>query len=159
MTLRTTAAIKKVSHASLKLSQGDFGAPLPVRSQDEVGELTRSFNEMTAQLKERMSMKEAMSLAMEVQQTFLPHGMPAIPGLDIAARSIYCDETGGDFYDFLEDPSGRPTRLGIVVGDGSGHGVSAALLSCNPALANRRSFCWCDQSRKPSCSYAESDAK
>jgi sigma-B regulation protein RsbU (phosphoserine phosphatase) len=76
-------------------------------------------------------------LAMEVQQTFLPHGMPAILGWDIAARSIYCDETGGDFYDFLEDPSGRPTRLGIVVGDGSGHGVSAALLMASVRAALR----------------------
>jgi sigma-B regulation protein RsbU (phosphoserine phosphatase) len=128
VTLRTTSAIKRVSDAALKLSQGDFGAPLAVRSQDEVGELTRSFNAMTTQLRERLCMKEAMSLAMEVQQTFLPHGMPAFRGLDTAARSIYCDETGGDFYDFLEDPPERPTRLGIVVGDGSGHGVSAALL-------------------------------
>jgi len=128
VTLRTTSAIKKVSHAALKLSQGDFEAPLPVRSQDEVGELTRSFNAMTSQLIERICMKEAMGLAMEVQQHFLPRSMPDIPGLDIAARSIYCDETGGDFYDFIEHPSAGPARLGIVVGDGSGHGVSAALL-------------------------------
>jgi sigma-B regulation protein RsbU (phosphoserine phosphatase) len=137
VTLRTTTAIKKVSGAALKLSQGTFDAPLSVRSQDEVGELTRSFNAMTAQLRERLSMKEAMSLAMEVQQTFLPHGIPAIPGWDIAVRSIYCEETGGDFYDFIEDPFGRPTSLGIVVGDGSGHGVSAALLMATVRAALR----------------------
>jgi sigma-B regulation protein RsbU (phosphoserine phosphatase) len=137
VTLRTTSAIKKVSRAALKLSQGDFEAPLPVRSQDEVGELTRSFNAMTTQLKERLSMKEAMNLAMEVQQTFLPHAIPAIPGWDIAVRSIYSDETGGDFYDFLKDPFGRPTSLGIVVGDGSGHGVSAALLMATVRAALR----------------------
>lgn len=82
-------------------------------------------------------MKEAMTLAMEVQQNLLPHGMPSIPGLDIAARSIYCDETGGDFYDFIPDPSGQNASLSIVVGDGSGHGVSAALLMASVRAALR----------------------
>jgi sigma-B regulation protein RsbU (phosphoserine phosphatase) len=50
VTLRTIGHQKGV-HAALKLSQGDFEAPLPVRSQDEVGGLTRSFNAMTTQLK------------------------------------------------------------------------------------------------------------
>ena len=137
VTLRTTSAIRKVSHAAIKLSQGDFDEPLPVRSQDEVGELTRSFNAMTAQLKEHACMKEAMGLAMEVQQHFLPRGVPDIPGLDIAARSIYCDETGGDFYDFIEHPTDKPARVRIVVGDGSGHGVSAALLMASVRAALR----------------------
>jgi sigma-B regulation protein RsbU (phosphoserine phosphatase) len=137
VTLRTTSAIKKVSDAALKLSKGDFAADLPVLSQDEVGELTRSFNAMTAQLKERICMKEAMGLAMEVQQHFLPHGVPDIPGLDIAARSIYCDETGGDFYDFIENSSEGGARFGIVLGDGSGHGIAAALLMASVRAALR----------------------
>jgi sigma-B regulation protein RsbU (phosphoserine phosphatase) len=137
VTLRTTSAIKKVSEASLRLSMGEFGEPLPIRSRDEVGELTRSFNIMTAQLKERIEMKEAMTLAKEVQQHLLPHSMPDIPGLDITARSIYCDETGGDFYDFIENPHGKASGLAIVVGDGSGHGVSAALLMASVRAALR----------------------
>jgi sigma-B regulation protein RsbU (phosphoserine phosphatase) len=137
VTLRTTSAIRTVSQAALKLSTGDFDAQLPVRSRDEVGELTRCFNAMTTQLKERVCMKEAMSLAMEVQQHFLPHGMPKIPGLDIAARTMYCDETGGDFYDFIEHPSAGPGRIAIVVGDGSGHGISAALLMASVRTALR----------------------
>jgi sigma-B regulation protein RsbU (phosphoserine phosphatase) len=137
VTLRTTLAIKNVSDASLRLARGEFGRPLPVQSHDEVGELTRSFNAMSAQLKERMQMKEAMTLAMEVQQHLLPRGKPDFPGLDIAARSIYCDETGGDFYDFMENLDERGSRLAIVVGDGSGHGVSAALLMASVRAALR----------------------
>jgi sigma-B regulation protein RsbU (phosphoserine phosphatase) len=137
VTLRTTRPLKDVSNASLKLAAGEFGGPLPVRGHDEVAELTRSFNTMTAQLKERSRMKEAMTLAMEVQQHFLPFGMPKIPGIDIAARSIYCDETGGDFYDFIETSSGSSSKIGIVVGDGSGHGISAALLMASVRAALR----------------------
>jgi sigma-B regulation protein RsbU (phosphoserine phosphatase) len=83
---------------------------------------------MVQQLKERMEMKEAMNLAMEVQQNLLPRKMPQIKGLEIAARSIYCDETGGDLYDFLEFDNRNADRIGIAVGDVSGHGIPAALL-------------------------------
>ena len=137
VTLRTTQTIQKLSDASLRLARGEFGEPLPVQSHDEVGELTRSFNAMTAQLRERMQMKEAMGLAMEVQQHLLPRGMPELPGLDIAARSIYCDETGGDFFDFIERPAEGKPGFSIVVGDGSGHGVSAALLMASVRAALR----------------------
>ena len=128
VTGRSVVAIKGVSEAAERVANGDYGKPLRVRTRDEVGELTRSFNSMIEQLKERMEMKQAMNLAMEVQQNLLPKKMPEIKGLDIAARSIYCDETGGDLYDFLEIDNRNDDRIGIVVGDVSGHGIPAALL-------------------------------
>jgi sigma-B regulation protein RsbU (phosphoserine phosphatase) len=48
--------------------------------------------------------------------------------LDIAARSIYCDETGGDYYDFIISDRGENGSLAIAIGDVSGHGISSALL-------------------------------
>lgn len=70
----------------------------------------------------------ALEVAKEVQQNLLPQNNPNIAGFDIAGKSLYCDKTGGDYYDFLKpspDPSGR---FSIVVGDVTGHGVEAALL-------------------------------
>jgi len=128
VTGRTVAAIREVSNAAERVANGDYKSLLPVKTSDEVGELTHSFNSMVQQLKERMEMKEAMNLAMEVQQNLLPREMPQIKGLDIAARSIYCDETGGDLYDFLEVDDRNADRIGVAVGDVSGHGIPAALL-------------------------------
>jgi sigma-B regulation protein RsbU (phosphoserine phosphatase) len=128
VTGRTVAAIKEVSQAAERVAGGDYRNLLSVKTQDEVGELIRSFNSMVQQLKERMEMKQAMNLAMEVQQNLLPRKMPLIKGLDIAARSIYCDETGGDLYDFLEVDGRNADRIGIAIGDVSGHGIPAALL-------------------------------
>ncbi|MGD8519828.1 MAG: SpoIIE family protein phosphatase [Desulfobacterales bacterium] len=125
---RTVAAIKGVSEAAERVANGDYGKPLPVETRDEVGELTSSFNSMVRQLKERMQMKAAMNLAMEVQQSLLPQKMPEVDKLDIAARSVYCDETGGDFYDFLEICCQDSNQIGIAVGDVSGHGIPSALL-------------------------------
>jgi sigma-B regulation protein RsbU (phosphoserine phosphatase) len=65
-----------------------------------------------------------MNLAEEVQQNLLPKRPPEIIGLDIAGTSKYCDQTGGDYYDYFSLPN---KRLGVVVADASGHGVSAAL--------------------------------
>ena len=69
-----------------------------------------------------------MDLAMEVQQNLLPQKPLQIDKLDIVGKSIYCDETGGDYFDFFQFPALGRRRVGIAVGDVVGHGVSAALL-------------------------------
>jgi sigma-B regulation protein RsbU (phosphoserine phosphatase) len=65
---------------------------------------------------------------MEVQQSLLPREAPRIEGFDIAGQSIYCDETGGDYYDFMEFSELGHGRVGVAVGDVAGHGIAPALL-------------------------------
>ncbi|HBZ54549.1 MAG TPA: phosphatase, partial [Syntrophobacteraceae bacterium] len=50
-----------------------------------------------------------------------------VRGLDIAGRSLYCQETGGDYYDFLHFAEWGPERVVVAVGDVVGHGIGAAL--------------------------------
>jgi serine phosphatase RsbU (regulator of sigma subunit) len=83
---------------------------------------------MAALDKEHQRVRHSLSLAMEVQQNLLPKANPKIEGLDIAGKSIYCDETGGDYYDFLEVGHPAEGKIGIVVGDVSDHGIPSALL-------------------------------
>ena len=73
-------------------------------------------------------MLSALEVAEEVQQNLLPKEIPAINGLDIAAKSIYCNKTGGDFYDFLNATQDPDSTFTVVVGDVSGHGIAAGLL-------------------------------
>lgn len=73
-------------------------------------------------------MLSALEVAEEVQQNLLPKKIPAISGLDIAAKSIYCNKTGGDFYDFLNVSPPSESKLNVIVGDVSGHGIAAGLL-------------------------------
>lgn len=47
------SAIRTISQRAGLVAQGEYGEPLPVTSQDEIGQLTQSFNEMVAGLKER----------------------------------------------------------------------------------------------------------
>lgn len=72
--------------------------------------------------------KKALELAAEVQKSLLPQRPPQISGLDIAARSVSCDEVGGDYYDFFLQHGQTDRALSIAVGDITGHGVDAALL-------------------------------
>jgi sigma-B regulation protein RsbU (phosphoserine phosphatase) len=138
VTGQTVSAIKEVSRAADRIARGDFDQPLPVKTRDEVGHLMQSFNAMMTQLKERIRLKAALDLAMEVQQNLLPKQFNALPGLEIAGCSRYCDETGGDYYDFLEVCCRDSNKLGLAVGDVSGHGISAALL-----MASARAFLRC----------------
>ncbi|MGD8610250.1 MAG: SpoIIE family protein phosphatase [Desulfobacterales bacterium] len=70
-------------------------------------------------------MRKSLDLAKEVQQNLLSADPPKIPGLDIAGKSIYCEETGGDYYDFLYRGD---RQIDVMVGDVAGHGISAAHL-------------------------------
>jgi len=72
--------------------------------------------------------KQSLSLAGEVQRSLLPEEAPHIDGLDVAGRTLSCDEIGGDYFDFLWDRQCPQDALSIVVGDVTGHGVEAALL-------------------------------
>ena len=77
---------------------------------------------------EHDTIKQSLKLAREVQQNLLPNKNPQLEMLDIAGRSIYCDETGGDYYDFITIDTNENEQLAIAIGDVSGHGISSALL-------------------------------
>ena len=51
-----------------------------------------------------------------------------VNGFDIAGKSVYCDETGGDYYDFISIGGHDKQKIGVAIGDVSGHGISSALL-------------------------------
>ena len=111
-----------------RLAKGDFSVRLKARMNDGSAQLIHAFNKIVPKIDEHMRMRTALGLAQEVQQSLLPQSDPSLPGFDIAGPSIYCDETGGDYYDFIETNRGGQAGLAVVVGDVSGHGVSSALL-------------------------------
>jgi sigma-B regulation protein RsbU (phosphoserine phosphatase) len=64
--------------------------------------------------------------AKSIQQSLLPSAPPEFSGYQIAARSSAADIVGGDLYDFYDYTD---DRLGLCIGDASGHGLPAALLT------------------------------
>jgi len=136
-----TARLKRLASAAESLGRGNFEITADIPGDDEVARLGRTFDHMVPALKAHVRLRESLEVAMEVQQNLLPKAPPSIPGLDAAGVSVYCDETGGDFFDYIvrDDPESGRRRLLCVVGDVSGHGLSAALLmaSCRSAVRAR----------------------
>ena len=76
---------------------------------------------------ERRSEQE-MQIARQVQSRLLPQEAPKLATLDCAGKCIQTRAVGGDYYDFLDFGAGK---LGLVLADISGKGISGALLMAN----------------------------
>ena len=125
---RVTGPVRRITSVAQRVAEGDLDARSEVHRTDELGSLSRAIDEMIPKLQERVKLVDSLQMAREVQQHLLPSGAPALRGLDVAARSIYCDETGGDYYDFLRIAPDAEGGIAIAVGDVTGHGIAAALL-------------------------------
>jgi PAS domain S-box-containing protein len=69
--------------------------------------------------------EEQFRVAREIQQHLFPKASPAVPGFDIAGVSHAAEATGGDYFDYL---TMLRERVGVAVGDVTGHGIGPALL-------------------------------
>jgi serine phosphatase RsbU (regulator of sigma subunit) len=70
------------------------------------------------------TLEDDLDKAQRFQKLLLPRAFPPMPGLRGAVRYVPSERLSGDFYDFY--PLG-PTRLGVLIADVAGHGISAAL--------------------------------
>ena len=111
-----------------KVQSGDYTHRARVVSNDEMGVLGDSINKMTVGLVEGEALRHSYNLAREAQLALLPGSPPVIEGLDIAARNVYYEETGGDYFDFLQTPKADGSQLNVIMGDACGLGISSALL-------------------------------
>jgi serine phosphatase RsbU (regulator of sigma subunit) len=74
---------------------------------------------------DRLSLKNDLEIAREIQQAMLPGGLYTAPGVETVGMSRPANTVGGDFYDILPLDDGR---LVVTVGDVAGKGSPAALL-------------------------------
>jgi sigma-B regulation protein RsbU (phosphoserine phosphatase) len=79
---------------------------------------------LTEELRKQDRLRRELEVARRIQLSSLPQSDPKIPGLEICGVSIPALEVGGDYYDYISFGDGR---FGVVVGDVSGKGTSAAL--------------------------------
>lgn len=109
---------------------GKLDRKIPVATGDEFGLIAGRTNEMIDGLRHRIELISAMEVAEEVQGNLLPVEFPFMESMEVAGRSIYSDETGGDYYDVFPLPSDKEDEKNTLfaIGDVTGHGVGAALL-------------------------------
>ena len=120
-----TRPIKVLAKAASRLAEGDYSVKVQIDTGDELQSLGDAFNDVGPHLQERETMKRSLLAAREIQQRLLPEAAPFLQGFDIAGKTFYCDETGGDYFDYITIDS---RRLAVVVGDVTGHGIGSTLL-------------------------------
>lgn len=127
-----TAPIRALVRDMKQVSLGKLEHKSEVASSDELGDLARAFNAMTAGLQAaqeakltQRALEQELSLASRIQEKLLPATTPSLPGFDLALHYTPAREVGGDYYDFLLLDE---ENVGIVVADVSGKGVPASLV-------------------------------
>jgi sigma-B regulation protein RsbU (phosphoserine phosphatase) len=144
MTRSMTRTVDALYDATERVKAGDFSYRTHFPPHDQLSALGEAFDGMTASVEklmqesqERLRLQSELDIAREVQRQLFPQTVPRVPGLELygvckAARSV-----SGDYYDFLKLDE---HRLGLVLGDVSGKGISAALLMAAIQSALRAHF-------------------
>ncbi|MEK6396637.1 MAG: PP2C family protein-serine/threonine phosphatase [Terriglobus sp.] len=140
LTRTMTNSVEQLYAATLSIDSGDLSHRIRVQQDDQLADLSRSFNRMAWSLgrlieeqKEKERMQSELSIAQEVQANLFPHALSGIPSLQLHGICRPARTVSGDYYDFLvfhDDPANpkRTTGMGLALGDISGKGISAALL-------------------------------
>lgn len=138
-----TASVADLYEATHAVDRGELSHRIGVNRNDQLAELSRSFNTMTGSLqrlleeqKEKERLQNEISIAQEVQANLFPHHISNLVNLELHGVCRPARSVSGDYYDFLifhEEanegvPARRETGVGIAIGDISGKGISAALL-------------------------------
>jgi len=104
----------------------------------DITERDRLESELRAVTEEKLRLAEQqLATAREIQQRLYPQQAPTVPGLEVAGATFPAEATCGDYFDFITLPE---DRLGLVVGDVSGHGLGPAMLMVE-TRASLRALC------------------
>jgi serine phosphatase RsbU (regulator of sigma subunit) len=83
--------------------------------------------EARAQLASQLlALNTELEMARQIQLSILPHSIPKLAGLDIAAHYLPMTSVAGDFYDFIQIDD---KHIGVLIADVSGHGLPSALIA------------------------------
>lgn len=144
--LTVTNPLKTLLAGVRKVNEGDLTVQVIVKDDDEIGFLTRSFNQMIESVRHAkeeellfiQKQKEEELLQMELQRQskelefarnlqmdMLPAAGLKIPGLEFVGKMRPATEVGGDYYDLIHIAE---RRYCVAIGDATGHGVAAGLV-------------------------------
>jgi serine phosphatase RsbU (regulator of sigma subunit) len=145
-----TRDVNLVTRGAERIAQGDLMTRLPVKSNNEIGQLAAAFNRMAQDLslqqqtiveqertrKEQEIQQRILELeydrksldleeARRFQLSMLPKSVPAHDRYDVAVFTLTAAEVGGDYYDFHVALDGV---MSVTIGDATGHGAKAGTM-------------------------------
>jgi len=126
-----TDSVDELFQGTVRVKAGDYTRRIPRRTDDQLGELAASFNDMTESVKqaieeraEKQRLEGELRIARDIQMSLLPDGPIRAPGVSLSACCVPAREVGGDYYDYLQLGD---DRFGLLIADVAGKGASAAL--------------------------------
>ena len=132
MTRTITGAVHRLYNGTQRIMEGDFSHRIEVAGKDQLADLSRSFNSMTANLerllvvaKEKERLQSEIEIAREVQSQLYPRVIPRTRRLNVTAICQPARMVSGDYYDYELI---RDSQIALAIGDVAGKGISAALL-------------------------------
>lgn len=134
--LRITNPILRLAVSAEKVASGDFGERANVKSQDEIGILARSFNNLAERIqllmtetRQKATLEKELEVARVIQETLLPpSGVVDREPLQIFGYFRSASVCGGDFWNVIDLDDGRTL---VVIGDVTGHGVPSAMITAS----------------------------
>lgn len=132
LTRSMTATVDRLYKATEHVKAGNLSYRINLPARDQLSALGEAFDTMTASVarllresEEKSRLESELEIAREVQTRLFPQNPPRIPGLELYGVCNPARVVSGDYYDFL---SLGENQVGVVLGDISGKGISAALL-------------------------------
>ncbi|MEW6056313.1 MAG: SpoIIE family protein phosphatase [Bdellovibrionota bacterium] len=131
-----TKRLGQLWNATQKVSEGDFSCRVDFgkTSNDEIGGLADSFNTMAQKIEELMvhtaekaRMEKELETAQVLQNRFFPLSDFEHDSIALSGKSVAASECGGDWWYYAKFEN----HLVVVIGDVTGHGVSAALVTAS----------------------------
>tara|TARA_R110000868_G_scaffold117600_1_gene312186 strand:- start:5380 stop:7836 length:2457 start_codon:yes stop_codon:yes gene_type:complete len=133
-----TRSLEILFEGTQKFVLGDFSSRVDVKSKDEIGALSDSFNfmgkrivEFMEQMKEKVRLEREVEVAKLVQDSFFPESEGGIGNNTFSAFYAPASECGGDWWGHIEFES----RTIFFIADATGHGVPAALITATANCA------------------------
>ncbi len=132
LTRSVTSAADHLYDGTERVKAGDFSYRIGVPARDQLSALSAAFDNMTASIErllresqEKLKLESELEIAREVQNQLFPREVPEVEGVELYGVCKPASGVSGDYYDFLQLGE---DRVGLVLGDVSGKGISAALL-------------------------------
>lgn len=105
-----------------QITQGDLDVLVSIGSQ---AVLAIENARLHADLLQRSHIETELTVAAQIQHSFLPHQRPHPPGYECSDYYEPAQRVGGDYFDYVSLPDGR---VAIALADVAGKGIPAALL-------------------------------
>lgn len=129
---RLTSHIQRLKMAAEQIGTGNLNVNLSVKTNDEIQSVSESFQWMANRLSvlisesvQKARMENELQTARLVQSTLLSSMPLESEAIEVLPHYVPASECGGDFWDaFLNG-----NKLTVIIGDATGHGVPAALLT------------------------------